>query len=145
VVVVVAGGCGSSTGAGNRYVDQLNSAQRQFAAAVARMPGALAPGRVSNANPASTGSFAAAYGHALAAVIARLRALRPPSNVAGLHRQLIDQLASYGAAVSAAIPGLSAPDRATRLGARQRLLGAVQLVDAKITRTLNAINTRLQR
>jgi hypothetical protein len=143
-VALAVGGCGSSTSASNRYVDQLNSAQRQFADAVASLPGALAPGRVTNSNPSSTRASASAYGDALAAIIARLRAIRPPANVAGLHRQLLEQLSSYGAAVSAAMPSLAAPDRTTRLAARTRLLSAVQAVDAKITRTLNAIDTRLR-
>jgi hypothetical protein len=141
LVAMVAGGCGGSgDDRANRYVDQVNRAQSQFAQTVTKLSGRVTDTSSAGQDRRTLRAFTAAVD----GVVAALRRIKPPPRVVPLHRELVSDINSYGAEVKSAAATLSSHDAARLAAAQQRLLKATSTVSSQINATIDAINKRLQ-
>jgi len=145
VALVAAGallaGCGGEEGPdANAYVDAVNRAQTGFAQTVQRLSGRIS----SSSSPAQDRRTLRSFNGAVSDVVGDLRQIEPPSDVASLHRRLVQEMGSYGAEVRRATSTLASDDPRRLVAAQQRLLRATDTVSGRINRTIGAINRRLR-
>ncbi|HEV3228232.1 MAG TPA: hypothetical protein VGY97_02060 [Solirubrobacteraceae bacterium] len=144
MVSVGAAGCGgssthSSAQANNRYIDQVNLAQRDFAAAVRPITAAVTPTSSVRADRSALRRLVGA----VRALEVRLNAIAPPSRVASLQRELVAELAGYTHAIERAVHRLASRRPRRVIAARRALLRATRTTGAAIDVTLGALNARL--
>lgn len=143
VLALTGSGCGSDNSArsaANRYVDQVNQAQREFANTVQGLSTATSPTSPASERRRALGRFEGA----VATIVARFRAIRPPRSVAGQHAQLISEIAGFGVAVKTAGTALSSRDAVQLRRASALLLSEATRAGAMISATIDAINRRLR-
>jgi hypothetical protein len=141
-----AAGCGGGSSGGPsagqataRYIDEVNLAQRDFAAAVKPISAAITPTSPPRANRAALRRLAGA----VRTLEQRLSAIAPPPKVASLQRELVAELASYGRAIERAVHRLASHRPRRLIAARQALLRTTRTAGARIDATLAALNARL--
>ena len=140
VVALVGSGCGTTgNSADNHYVDQVNQAQREFAATVQGLSGATSPTSSVAEREAALGRFEGA----ISMIVLRFRAIQAPQKVASLHQQLINEIAGFGEQVRTASITLSSRSTARLRAASARLLAQTTATGNLISTTINAINQKL--
>jgi hypothetical protein len=134
-------GCGSGgVDAANSYVDAVNRAQSRFAVTVRSLSGRID----GSSTERSDGRVLRSFDSAVNEVVVDLRRIRPPDDVAPLHRRLVGELDRYGARVRRETASLRSKSPAQLLAAQQRLLSATDHVSRDINATIDEINTRLK-
>jgi hypothetical protein len=135
------GGCGGDDSEdANRYVDAVNRAQTGFARTVERLSGRIS----GSSTPAQDRRTLRSFNGAVRDVVGDLERIRPPDEVAGLHRRLVADMGDYGTEVRQATDTLGSGDPRRLVAAQQRLLRATDTVSSRINDTIQAINTRLK-
>jgi len=138
-------GCGagteSSEGANaGAYVRQVNAAQIEFARRFGGLSERIGP----TLTPAQGRRTLGAFERAVDGTVTRLRRVRPPEQVAGLHGRLVGEIASYGDQIAVARRAFSSRDPQRVLAAQGKLVDAVRQTSADINRTIDAINRQLR-
>jgi hypothetical protein len=137
--VPIAVGCSDDDEA-NAYVSEVNRAQDDFASTFRRL----------NARITSTSSLAddrrtlRGFSDAVDRAVGRLRAVEPPGDVQGLHRQLILAIDGYGEEIDKARTAFRSTSTRRIITARTELVSAVTAVSGRINRTIEQINATLQ-
>ncbi len=138
---LVVSGCGDADARrANAYVDAVNAAQSRFAATIDRLATRITP----TSTPASDRATIASFTKAVDSVVAELRATRPPERVAGLHAQLVGEIATYRDDVRRAGAALASQDAQQLVTAQERLQEATRRVSRAIDATIGRINRRLR-
>jgi hypothetical protein len=141
LAAVLVAGCGSSgVDEANRYVDEVNRAQTQFAGTMERLSGRISSSSSITADARVLRTFDTALGR----VLIRLRQAKPPARVASLHRELVGEMDSYGARVRREAEVLRSKDTTRLVAAQQRLLTATDEVSRDINATIDRINRQLK-
>jgi outer membrane murein-binding lipoprotein Lpp len=144
VLVVVAAllisGCGSDNKEANNYVDAVNKAQTDFASTFDRLSSRI----TSTSTPAQDQQTLDGFKSAVDKVVGDLRAVKVPSNVKGLHAQLVGEISAYGAEINKAKRAFADGDPQTIVKAQTALVSAVTRVSSQINRTIDAINKKLR-
>lgn len=132
--------CGSKKNErANTYVNAVNRAQNDFAATFNKLEAQITPKSTPKQDRATLGRFE----RAIDRVVGQLRAVEAPGNVRPLHGQLIAAIASYRDAVEKARRAFATRDRTKLVKAQASLVRSVTRISARITRTINEINTKL--
>jgi len=138
--VPVAVGCSDDNAEANAYVSEVNRAQEDFAATFRRL----------NARITSTSSLAddrrtlRGFSDAVDRTVGRLRAVEPPGDVEGLHRQLIMAIDGYGEEIDKARTAFRSTSTRRIIAARTDLVSSITAVSGRINRTIEQINATLQ-
>ena len=141
LAAVLLAGCGSSgVDEANRYVDAVNRAQTQFAGTMDRLSGRISSSSSISADARVLRTFDTALGR----VMVQLRAAKPPSSVATLHRRLVGEMDAYGAQVRQEAKVLRTKDSTRLVAAQQRLLTATDTVSRRMNGTIDQINSKLK-
>ena len=136
----VAAGCSGDGEEANAYVTQVNRAQEDFASTFRRL----------NARITSTSSLAddrrtlQGFSDAVDRAVGRLRAVEPPGDVQGLHRQLIGAIDGYGEEIDKARTAFRSTSTRRVIAARTELVSAITATSARINRTIEQINATLK-
>ena len=142
LAAVLVAGCGSSgVDEANRYVDAVNRAQTQFAGTMDRLSGRISSSSTISADTRVLRTFDTALGR----VMVQLRAAKPPSSVATLHRRLVGEMDAYGAQVRHEAQVLRSKDTTRLVAAQQRLLTATDTVSRRMNGTIDQINSKLKK
>jgi hypothetical protein len=150
VGLMVAAGCVAGCGGGgskasskvhptNRYIDEVNAAQRDFAASVRPISSAVTPTSSSRSDRAALRRL----GLAVQALETRLKAIVPPAQVASLQGTLLAELAAYDREIQRTVRRLASRRSGPVLRARRSLVRITHTAGARIDATLTAINARL--
>ena len=125
--------CGGDTTAKNEYVAAVNRAQTEFAAGIAKArPGADAAKTFDDMQAA------------IDKVVADLRAVDPPDEVAALHERLVREMAGFGTAVEQAAGSLTSGDPGKLAAAQAAFTRSTAGAGRKIDATIGQINAKLQ-
>jgi hypothetical protein len=133
-------GCGGTDEEADRYVGRVNRAQESFADRFAEIQGRMSTTSTPREDRRALRDFRAATD----TIVAQLRAIRPPEEVADLHGELVRAVAGYGREIDRARALLDEGDPKKVIRARTQLSGAVGRVSRRITAVIAAINDRLQ-
>jgi hypothetical protein len=139
VAVPVAAGCSSDDEA-NAYVSRVNRAQDDFATTFRRLSSQITATSTPADDRRTLGRFSAAVDRA----VVRLRAVEPPAEVAGLHRQLIGAIDGYGREIERARAAFRSTSTRRIIAAQTELVSAITAVSARINRTIEQINATLE-
>jgi hypothetical protein len=137
---LIAGGCGSDTKARNDYVDAVNRAQNEFAATFDRLESRI----TSTSTPAQDQKTLGGFKKAVDKVVGDLRAIDVPDAVKAEHRQLVDEISTYGREIDKAQHAFSTGDPQAIIKAQVAFRTAVTRVSRQINRTIDAINQKLR-
>jgi len=143
LALAFAAGCGGGdddTEQGNAYVEQLNAAQREFAATVKRLDGRVSEDSSPSQDRATLGSFTEAADE----VAVEVRDIQAPDAVQRLHAGLVDDFETYADEVRSATRSLTSRDPDRVIAAQQRLLKATDTVTAEINTAIDDINAKLR-
>ncbi|WP_205695522.1 hypothetical protein [Conexibacter sp. SYSU D00693] len=141
VALLAAGGvagCGSDDEA-NRYVGQVNEAQEAFAGTVKQ----LETGISATSTPEQDRRTLTRFRGAVDDVVARLRRIDPPGEVAQLHQRLTSVIGRYGTEIDRfkTAAGSSNPQRV--LAAETDFKARVSRISADINGAIKQINDEL--
>jgi|SRR4051812_5797013 len=143
LAAVGAAGCGNEEAAKERntYADQVNRAQSDFAQSFRSLSRRI----TSTTTPNQGRRTLQGFEDAVDEVVIDLRRIQAPTDLQGLHRQLIAEISGYGRAIHRAKVAFAtgAPQRILR--AQNALVAATTAISARINHTIAAINRRLQR
>ena len=128
--------CGGDTTAKNEYVAAVNKAQTEFAAGI----GKAAP----SATEADATKVFGDMQAAIEKVVADLRAVEPPDEVAALHQRLVREMADFGTAVEKAAGSLRSGDPGKLAAAQAAFTKSTAGAGRKIDATIGQINAKLQ-
>jgi ABC-type transporter Mla subunit MlaD len=134
------GGSGNDVKQANRYADNVNRAQRDFAGTLKDLSAKVTP----TSTRAQDDATLKAFQGAVTRVVGRLRAVEVPPKVKDLHQRFVDQLSAYGKEVDQVRPAFNSPDPQKILAAQQRLRTAVADVSRQINATIDQINAKLK-
>jgi len=138
--VLALAGCGShKSQRANDYVHAVNRAENDFAARFHK----LEPEITRQSSPKQIRSTLLKFELAIDRVVAQLRGVRPPDSVRSLHAELIAAIAAYRDPVDQARRAFGLTDRKKLNKTRTSLQRSFAQIGARITRTTNAINTKL--
>jgi hypothetical protein len=132
-------GCGGRSEEEVAYVEGVNAAQQRFATTVERLSGAVTP----TSSERSDRVTFRRYRQAVDRVVAELRAVRPPAEVAPLHGTLVRTLADFGRDVDIATDALDERDPDRVRDARRALQRSTRDASRRIDDTLAQINAEL--
>lgn len=135
LALAFAAGCGGGDGGGaaDAYVDEVNAAQRAFAADVERID-------ATGDEEAALAAYSAAAEEAAQA----MRAIEPPEDVAALHADLVSGFDRFARETARVEQELTSGDLDRVLAAQQRMLEATEAQQRLIRRTVAEINDELQ-
>lgn len=137
--VAVIAGCGD-TAANNTYVDAVNKAQNDFAAAISGLQDDAAKAT----GPDGARKVFDNLGAEIDTVVADLQAIQAPDEVADLHEQLVDQVSQFGTSVDTAAESLTSNDPQKLTEAQAEFSREVSEVGTQISGTIAEINKKLQ-
>ena len=137
---VVVAGCGSDNKSANSYVDAVNRAQNDFASTFDRLSSQI----TSTSTPQQDQKTLNGFKRAVDKVVGDLRAVEPPSEVKGLHGELVGEISSYGKEIDKAKSAFANGSPKTIIKAQTQLVTAVTRVSGQIDRTIDAINKKLR-
>ena len=142
LALAFAAGCGGGhdTEQDNAYVEQLNAAQREFAATVKRLDGRVSEDSSPSQDRATLGSFTEAADE----VAVEVRDIQAPDAVQRLHARLVDDFETYADEVRSATRSLTSGDPDRVIAAQQRLVKATDTVTAEINAAIDDINAKLR-
>jgi hypothetical protein len=144
VLIVVCGlgaaGCGGETKEHNAYVDAVNRAQNDFATQFSRLSDRITATSTARQDRETLKGFETV----IEGVVRRLRTVKPPARVSGLHEELIGAIDSYGREIEKARDRFRSRSPARIIAAQTELIGAITAVSARINRTIDQINSRLR-
>jgi len=136
-----AAGCGGGTDEeADRYVGQVNAAQKSFADRFAAIQKRL----TATSTPREDRQALRDFRRATDTIVRDLRAIEPPERVDDLHGRLVQAVAGYGREIDRARRLLDEGDPEQAGRARTQLADAVGRVSQRITAAIAAINDRLQ-
>ena len=136
---LLAGCGGDDVQESNAYVDNVNLAQSRFASSFER----LARDITSSSTPAEDRKTLRSINATLATTVADLRKIKAPEKVRAQHDQLVEALAEYEEAGSAAQGKLGgSAEQAT--AAEARLAADTARTSTRVTAAITAINQKLQ-
>ena len=138
--LVAAAGCGGDTKSSNDYVNDINKAQTDFASNVQKVGSTPSAG----ADPAASAKKTFAnLDTAIGKVIADLKGIDAPDKVKDLHNQLISEMRQFEGQVNAAGASLDAKDPQSIVAAQSKFATSASSLGARISKTINDINTKL--
>ena len=137
--LVAVAGCGSDTKSSNQYVEAINKVQQDFANNVQKV-GQSSAGSDPQAAAKKTFSDLKT---AIDKVIADLQGVKPPDKVKDLHNQLISEMKEFDDQVKSAGDSLSSKDPQAILKAQTQFATSASTLGAKISKTIDDINTKL--
>lgn len=143
LALALAAGCGgddADVAAGNAYVEQLNAAQREFAASIERIDGRVSERSTPRQDRRTLRSFTQAADE----VAAKVASIRPPESVGRLHAGLVEDFETYAEEVRTATGSLTSGDADRVMAAQERLLEATDTVTSEINRAIDDINAKLR-
>jgi hypothetical protein len=140
LAVGLTAGCGADVKHNNDYVDAVNKAQNAFAATFDKLNAKI----TSTSSPKEDRATLDRFGTAIDRVVADLNAVKPPAKVGPLHKELIDEIASYGDEIAKARRAFSSSDPAKVIAAQTSLVTAVTSVSSRINSTIDKINKKLR-
>ena len=141
VLLLVVAGCGGDSATANRYVGQVNDAQAKLTQRFTAIAG-----RVANAGDApANGRVLEEYEAAVADAVANLRAITAPGDVSALHRRLIGQTQSLGAAVAQARAVFERQNARKIIKAQTDLNSAVAATLSNVNELTTQINEELRK
>lgn len=141
LVVLLAAGCANgSTDGANRYVEQVNAAQTDFARTVRKLNGRV----TGTSSPRRDRATLRSFTRAVDAVVADLRRIDPPAPVASLHGRLVRDMEAYAGEVKSAASALRSRDAQRLIDSQQRLMKATSTVSGQINAAITAINRKLR-
>jgi hypothetical protein len=124
----------------NTYADEVNRAQNDFAQSFKNLSRRIS----STTTPARGRRTLQGFENAVDAVVVDLRRIDAPTDLAPLHRRLIDEIAGYGRAIHKAKLEFATGSPQRSEAAQSALVDATTAISAKINRTIAAINRQLQ-
>jgi hypothetical protein len=130
------GGCGSSKN--NDYVDSVNDVTSQLQSDVSEISSGA---DVSSPQQAAT-IFTQVSGKVDAAA-AKLNDIDPPSQVAGLHQKLVQDLKTLGSEAKGAGDDIKAGGAAAAPGVLTHFVAQARQLDTEIKATIDEINAKL--
>jgi peptidoglycan hydrolase CwlO-like protein len=136
---LVAAGCGDDTAAKNEYVDAVNKAQTDFAAAVQKIQA-----DASSASPDQAKQVFDDLAGEVDNVVSDLEAVEPPEEVSDLHNRLVDQMGSFGDSIREAGDSIDGGDPQAIIEATTKFSQEVSKLGTDISTTINEINQQLQ-
>ena len=139
-VALIAAGCGGDTEEKNDYVDQVNTAQTEFADQVTKLSAAITSASSDTADQDTIKS----YQTAVDGVVKDLEGITPPEDVQAEHQQLVDAMSAYGESVGTALGDLEGGSPEDRLKAATELQQASTTAGTQINQAIEAINKKLQ-
>jgi hypothetical protein len=139
---ITASACGGEDVAKQRntYADEVNRAQNDFAQSFKNLSRRIS----STTTPARGRRTLQGFENAVDAVVVDLRRIDAPTDLAPLHRRLIDEIAGYGQAIHKAKLEFATGSPQRSEAAQSALVVATTAISARINRTIAAINRRLQ-
>lgn len=138
---LVVAGCGGDTKSKNEYVSAINKVQTDFANSVQKVGTSQAAGSDPAAAAKKTFSNLKA---AIDKVIADLKGVEPPDEVKTLHGDLISEMTEFGSQVKSAGDSLSSKDPTAILSAQSKFAASASTLGTRISKTIDAINSKLQ-
>lgn len=139
VVPLSACGSGKTTKETNTYVAEVNAIENEVASQFRLAGTVLTP----TSTRAADRQTLAAFSKAITTAATKLRAVKAPSKVRALHEQLVQQVASYSAAIAAARKGLAARTTAQVTAAQTAYATATAQTSSAVTAATDAINRKL--
>jgi hypothetical protein len=143
-LATAAGVAGCSSGRvneANAYVRAVNTAQTTYSRASDQLAPLITPG----ASTPSSRQALARLTMVARTFAARLREIRAPNRVRGLHQRLIGAVVRLGAGLRTAQAGLTSRDAARILDGQQQLAAASVRARTSINAIISAINGALTR
>jgi ABC-type glycerol-3-phosphate transport system substrate-binding protein len=133
-------GCGGGdTDKKNAYVDEVNAAQQSFATTFEQLSTRI----TSSSTPTQDKRTLQGFQKAIDKTTAQLQGVEPPGSVKQLHQQLIDEISSYGAAITKFEDALGG-DVVQLSKAQATLATKTSQTSADINRTIERINQKLR-
>lgn len=133
-------GCGSDVDARNAYVRAVNDARTAFDRDVAAVTGSLRE----TSTPARTRAALGELRDAADTFVGRLREVRPPQPVAGLHGEFVGAAAAYRSELAEARERFRTDDPNVYLQARTELQREAAAAGERLNRLIDRINARLR-
>lgn len=137
---IALGACGEDVKAKNDYISAVNRAQTSFQSRFERLQSKI----TAVSTPRQDDATLRQFGSAVDAVTAELKRIKPPGEVAELHRRFVTEVESYGTVAAQARKDFKSDDPRKVIAANRRFSGAVTKTASQITATVNEINRKLQ-
>jgi hypothetical protein len=138
-VMLALAGCGSGdTDKKNAYVDQVNAAQQSFATTFEQLSARI----TSSSTPSQDRRTLRGFQRAIDRTTKKLEGVTPPDAVKQLHQQLIDEITSYGTAITTFEDALGG-DVVELSKAQATLATRTSQTSADLSRTIDRINQKL--
>lgn len=139
MAAVLAGCGGGDTDEKNAYVDQVNAAQQSFATTFEQLSSRI----TSSSTPTEDRRTLRGFQAAVDKTTRQLEGVTPPDSVKQLHQQLIDEIGSYGDAITAFRSALGGG--IVQISKAQAALATkTSQTSADINRTIDRINQTLR-
>lgn len=135
--VLAATGCGGADP--SEYVKKVNAAQASFAKTFAGLQADITP----ESSAAADRDTLLRFERATNKVVRELRAITPPDDVAGLHKDLIREISTYATAIDTARQRYASNSPKEVIAARNELTAAVGTTASQINLTIEKINKKL--
>jgi hypothetical protein len=123
----------------NAYVQQVNSAQTEFANTVTTVSKQITAKSSSSQDRKTLQRFE----RAIQEVVKKLKGITPPSNVKTEHQALVTAMSTFGRQIKKASSALRNPDTTAIAGAQRTIQTATETVNASINNAIAAINSKL--
>jgi hypothetical protein len=123
----------------NAYVQQVNSAQTEFASTVTTVSQRITSKSSSSEDRKTLQQFETA----IEDVVAKLRNIKVPADVMSEHKQLVGAMTGFGADIKKATDALKNPNTRTIAEAQRAITTATQTVNTRIDAAIAAINSKL--
>ena len=141
--LVAAAGCGGSdTQSSNDYVAALNKVQTDLVANVQKV-GSTPSGGSSDPVASAKQTFSKLES-AIKQGVTDLKGVQAPDKVKSLHNELIAEVQQFGDQVKAAGDSLNSKDPTAIVTAQTKFATSATTLQTKISRTIDAINKKLQ-
>ena len=140
LALAVSGCGGGDRKAQNEYVDNVNRIQAKFSSAYSRVAGQITSTTSAREDRATLNQLKTTIDD----TVVELSSVDAPSEVAKLHRELVDVLRSYAARLSGLTDDLLSGSAARRARATTSLANETSDASADFTRKVGEINTELR-
>jgi hypothetical protein len=142
-VALIGTGCGSDNAKiqrNNTYVNQVNSAQQVFQRTASSISSLITP----TSAPVSDAASLQTLGTTLDGTVTAFKAAQPPSAIASLHQQLVDEVQRYATAVHAAAAKVGTETPARESVTLRNLVADIRTIDSQFNSTVDSINKKLK-
>ena len=123
----------------NAYVQQVNSAQTEFASTVTTVSQRITSKSSSSEDRKTLQQFETAIEDG----VAKLRNIKVPADVMSEHKQLVGAMTGFGVDIKKATDALKNPNTRTIAEAQRAITTATQTVNTRIDAAIAAINSKL--